>query len=75
MSNVKTEETLSEIATNEETTRKYLLSDETFAILTEAQSKIREATEITPTLRKLINELVTQESVEKLTHKFIEKLS
>lgn len=74
MSDENTAEPQEEIL-NEESTKKFLMSDETYTLLTQAQSKIREATEVTPTLRKLINELVTQDTVEKLTKKFIEKLS
>jgi hypothetical protein len=59
----------------DELTKRHLLSDESYAILSNAQRKIKEATEMTPTLRKLVNELVTTDSVESLTQKYIQKLS
>ena len=64
-----------EDAENEESTKKFLMSDETYTLLIQAQSKIKEATEVTPTLRKLINELVTHDAVEQLTQKLIAKLT
>lgn len=53
--------------------RKFLLDDESYALLAEAQRKIRDATEITPILRKIINALVTPEAVEKVTNELIKK--
>ncbi len=53
--------------------RKFLLDDESYALLAEAQRKIRDATEITPILRKIINALVTPEAVEKVTRELIKK--
>ena len=56
-----------------ESEKKYFMTDESFALLTEAQSRIKEATEVTPTLRKLNNMLITPESVEKLIEKYNKK--
>lgn len=75
MSKIKEEAENVETQKNDESIKKFLLTDESFKILTSAQSKIKDVTETTPTLRKLLNELVTQEYVDKLTDKFIKKLS
>lgn len=53
--------------------RKYLLSDQTYALLIDAQRKIREATEITPHLRKIVNEIITPKAVEAITQAFIKR--
>jgi len=75
MSKIKEEAENVETQKNDESIKKFLLTNESFQILTSAQSKIKDVTETTPTLRKLLNELVTQEYVDKLTDKFIKKLS
>ena len=54
-----------------ESEKKYFLNDESFALLTEAQGRIKDATEVTPTLRKLNNMLITPEFVEIIIEKFI----
>ena len=54
--------------------KKYFLSDASYALLREAQAKIREATEMIPSFRKIINELVNPEAVEKLTQRYIDQL-
>ncbi len=59
---------------NNEEIRKFLLSDESFTLLRSAQEKIKQETEVVPSMRKLINVLVNPESVKNLTQRFIEKL-
>ncbi len=58
---------------NAEETRKFLLNETSYGLLSTAQRQIREATEITPHIRKILNEIVTPEAVEKVTQMFIEK--
>ena len=62
-----------ESISNVEETRKFLLNEKSYGLLSEAQRKIRESTEITPHVRKILNELVTPEAVEKVTQMFIDK--
>lgn len=57
----------------EESNKRFFMSDESFALLTQAQSRIKEATEVTPTLRKLNNMLIIPEFVEKIIEQFIKK--
>ena len=54
---------------------KYLLTDESFERLRKAQQKIQEITELTPSLRKLINRLVTQKAVDEITQQIILELN
>jgi hypothetical protein len=73
MSVAKSDIVPGEIEQNEESNKRFFMSDESFALLTQAQSRIKEATEVTPTLRKLNNMLITPESVEKIIEQFIKK--
>ena len=50
----------------------YLLSEPSFQLLRHAQQRIREKTDITPSIRKMINVLITPESMEKMTQEMIE---
>ncbi len=56
-----------------EENRKFLLNEQSYGLLSAAQRKIREATEITPHIRKILNAIVTAEAVEKAAQMFIEK--
>ena len=58
----------------ESTNNKYLLSDEAFELIRSAQREIRNATELMPSLRKMVNKLVNPEAVKQLTQRFIEEL-
>ena len=62
---------INDISTGEEQ-RKFLLSDQSYALLINAQKKIRDATE-TPHLRKIVNELITVETIEAITEAFIKR--
>lgn len=53
---------------------KYLLSDESFALLIHAQKEIEEKTELRPSLRKLVNSLINSESVRQLKKHWITEL-
>jgi hypothetical protein len=56
---------------NEKTDKKYFLTEESFEILKKAQERIKEQTDCTPTLRKLINRLITQTKIDELTQEMI----
>ena len=58
-----------------EQTQKYLLSDDTFNRLREAQITIREKTGVTPSFKKLISDLVTGAAIAELTERYIEKFT
>jgi hypothetical protein len=66
-----------EMSTNDEdsTQKRFLLTDESYQLLRSAQQSINNETDVTPTLRKMVNCLITEESVESLAVKLIEKLS
>ena len=51
--------------------RKYLLTDENFQRIKDVQREIFEKTEISPSLRKLVNSLITKEEIENLKQKLI----
>jgi hypothetical protein len=51
---------------------KRLLNDEKYYMLQQCQKSIYQATESTPTIRKIINELITEENLQKIITKFIE---
>ena len=54
---------------------KFLLSDTAFELVREAQERIKEETDMLPTLRKLVNELITKDSVRHLTDRLILQLT
>ncbi|NNM59983.1 MAG: hypothetical protein HKM04_09245 [Legionellales bacterium] len=56
--------------TPQETT--FLLSEPSFQLLRHAQQRIREKTDMIPSIRKMINVLITPESIEKVTQDMIE---
>ena len=58
--------------TIEKSNQKYLLTDASFGLLREAQQKISDVTEVMPSLRKLINELINEKSVDDVTTRYIE---
>ncbi len=53
--------------------KNYLLPDEAYALLVNAQREIREATEITPHVRKILAEIITPEAVNAATQVFIKR--
>ena len=53
-------------------TKQYLISNEKFQLLIKCQQEVYEATEISPSRRKIINELITEENIQKVKSKFIE---
>ncbi|MCD6040264.1 MAG: hypothetical protein K0S27_1664 [Gammaproteobacteria bacterium] len=52
--------------------KQYLISDEKFSLIRKCQQIILESTESSPSIRKIINELITEENLQKITSKFIE---
>jgi hypothetical protein len=53
-------------------TKQFLINNEKFQLLIEFQKEVYEKTEITPSRRKIINELITEENLNKIKSKFIE---
>ena len=51
----------------------FLFNDENFRLLKQCQNEIFKATDVSPSFRKMINELVNTESVLQLKSKFIER--
>jgi hypothetical protein len=52
-------------------TKQHLINDEKFNLLKECQNAIYVATESSPSMRKIINELITEENLQKIKSKFI----
>jgi len=52
--------------------KQYLINDENFLLVRKCQQVIFEKTESSPSIRKIINELITEENLQKITTKFIE---
>ena len=55
--------------------RDFLLNQEKFELLMNAQREIEAVTEMRPTFKKLINALVTEDAVENLKTQLIEQFS
>jgi hypothetical protein len=55
-----------------ESRKDYLLNQDKFELLMKAQREIEEQTEMRPTFKKLINALVTEESLKKVTDEILE---
>lgn len=53
-------------------TKQYLINEANFLLLKQYQQAIYTATESSPSIRKIINELITEENLQKITKKFIE---
>lgn len=49
----------------------YFLKDPKFQLLKQYQRAIFESTELSPSVRKLINELITEENLEKVKEKYV----
>lgn len=55
--------------------KQYFINDENFKLLKHYQQLIFEATEVSPALRKIVNELISVENLEKVKTKFVSNLS
>ena len=53
----------------------FLLNQENFERLIHVQRVVEQATEMRPTFKKLINELVTDDALNDLTKRLIEKMA
>jgi len=52
--------------------KQYLINEINFQLVKQCQQAIYEATESSPSIRKIINELITEENLQKITKKFIQ---
>jgi hypothetical protein len=55
--------------------KEYLLTQENFERLMNVQKTIEQATEMRPTFKKLINNLITDEALNALTKQLIEQMA
>jgi hypothetical protein len=55
---------------NQEEPKQYFFYDEKFKLLKQCQQEIFESTEVSPSLRKIINELISIENLQQLKSKF-----
>jgi hypothetical protein len=53
-------------------TKQHLITDEKFQLLRQCQQEVYAATEASPSMRKIINEIITEENLQKVKSKFIE---
>ena len=56
-------------------TPRYILSDQSYELLRETQEKVFATTEITPSVRKLVNLMITPENLAKIADQLINSLS
>jgi hypothetical protein len=52
-------------------TKQHFINEENFKLLKQCQQEIFEITEVSPSLRKIVNELINDENLHKLKSKFI----
>jgi hypothetical protein len=52
-------------------TKQYFIDDEKFQQLRQCQQTIFNAIEVSPSLRKIVNELITPENLEQVTKKYL----
>lgn len=51
--------------------KQHFISDENFQLLKQYQQLIFEATEVSPAIRKIVNDLISVENLEKVKEKFL----
>jgi hypothetical protein len=51
--------------------KKYLINDDKFDLIKQCQQEVFTATESRPSIRKIINELITEENLQEIKSKFI----
>lgn len=51
--------------------KQFFINDEKFKLLKMLQREIFEATEISPSIRKIVNDLINEENLQKVKTKFI----
>jgi sulfur relay (sulfurtransferase) DsrC/TusE family protein len=59
------------VSNNITETKQYLITDENFKLVIQCKHDIYLATEASPSIRKIINELITEENLQKVKSKFI----
>jgi hypothetical protein len=52
-------------------TKQYLINEDKFQQLKQFQQAVFKITEFSPSLRKIINELITEENLENMKNKFV----
>lgn len=52
-------------------TKQHFINEENFKLLKQCQQEIFELTEVSPSLRKIVNELINDENLHKIKSKFI----
>lgn len=62
----------SNITKEEGDARQYLISDVNFQLLKQCQKEIYDATESSPSIRKIINAIINEENINKVKTKFID---
>ena len=55
--------------------KQYFINDEKFKLLKQYQQLIFEATEVSVALRKIVNEVISIENLEKVRNKIVENLN
>ncbi len=67
-----------EVSSNEvevNAVKQYLVKDEKFHLLKQCQQEVFLATEMLPSIRKIINEVINVENLEKVKEEIIESLN
>jgi hypothetical protein len=52
--------------------RQYLISDANFQLLKQCQKDVYDATETSPSIRKIINAIINEENINKVKTRFID---
>jgi len=69
------ENEIANVQVNKELPKQHLITNEKFTLLKECQQNIYLTTESTPSIRKIINELITEENLQVIQSKFVTALS
>jgi hypothetical protein len=71
---MQSKSTTNETNSNENNeTKQHFISEEKFQVLRQYQQRIFLETHVSPTVRKIIHELITQENLEQVTQKLIKQ--
>jgi sulfur relay (sulfurtransferase) DsrC/TusE family protein len=55
--------------------KQYFINEEKYQLLKKTQQEIYEKTEVSPAMRKLVNEVITEENLQRVVSKFLDVLS
>ena len=69
------ENEMADTISNKDLPKQHLISNEKFQLLKLCQQDIFLTTELSPSMRKIINELITEENLQTIKSKFIAILS